>query len=524
MELEGKSIIGRGRSGGSGKTLYAVNAATGERLEPAFHAAGEDDLERAMTLASAAFPEYREFPRARRAEFLRQIATNLEALGDALIHRVMAESALPEGRVRGELGRTCFQLRFFAGIVEEGSWVDARVDTADPDRKPLPRQDLRSMLRPLGPVAVFCASNFPLAFSVAGGDTASAYAAGCPVVVKAHSSHLGTAEMCGAAIRDAAAQTAMPEGVFSLLFTESYSMAQAVIAHPAVKAGGFTGSRGGGLTLLAIAQKRAEPIPFYAEMSSVNPVFILPNALEQRGAHIAAGLHASITLGVGQFCTNPGVVLAPAGQGGDALVSALGEKLSATAPAAMLNTNIRKAYCKAVAARAGDERVRGVTVTEQPPNAAVPALFEADVETFLKHPELSEEMFGPASILVRYEGIEQALQLVATMEGHLTATIHHAPGDEEACAKLAAALETRVGRIVFNGYPTGVEVCQAMVHGGPYPSTSDGRSTSVGGRAIDRFARAVCYQDAPASVLPEELRDGNPAGLVRVLNGARGRD
>src|SRR5580658_8701506 len=266
MELEGKSIIGQGRGSGSEKTFYAANAATGERLEPAFQAATEADLERAMTLATAAFPVYRDLPRTHRATFLRQIAANLEGLGDALIHRVMAESALPEGRVRGELGRTCGQLRFFAEIVHEGSWVDARIDMADPDRKPLPRQDLRSMLRPLGPVAVFCASNFPLAFSVAGGDTASAYAAGCPVVVKAHSSHLGTAEMCGLAVRDAAAQTGMPEGVFSLLFTEGHRIAQAIVAHPAIKAGGFTGSRGGGLTLLEIARKRTEPIPFYAEM------------------------------------------------------------------------------------------------------------------------------------------------------------------------------------------------------------------------------------------------------------------
>jgi NADP-dependent aldehyde dehydrogenase len=524
MQLEGKSIIGQSKGSGPEKTLYSVNSATGDRLEPAFYAATEADLERAATLASAAFPVYRGMARAKKAEFLRQIAANLEGLGDALIHRVMAESALPEGRVRGELGRTCGQLRFFAGIVEEGSWVDARIDTADPDRKPLPRQDLRSMLRPLGPVAVFCASNFPLAFSVAGGDTASAYAAGCPVVVKAHSSHLGTAEMCGTAIREAAAQTGMPEGIFSLLFTEGHRIAQALVAHPAIKAGGFTGSRGGGLTLLAIAQKRAEPIPFYAEMSSVNPVFILPNALEQRGAQLAAGLQGSITLGVGQFCTNPGVVMLPVGAEGDSVVAALGEKLRGTAAAPMLNKNILQAYGKAVAARAGDVRVRAVAAGAQPANGAVPALFEADAETFLKTPELSEEMFGPASILVRYQGLEQALALASTQEGNLTATIHHAPGDEEACEQLVAALETRVGRIVFNGYPTGVEVCQAMVHGGPFPSTSDGRSTSVGGRAIDRFARAVCYQDAPGSVLPEELRDGNPAGVMRVLNGVRGRE
>lgn len=496
-----------------------MNAASGEQMQPGFYGATKGDLERAAQLAADAFPEYRSLPRSKRSAFLRQIASNLEGLGDALIHRVMDESALPEGRVRGELARTCGQLRFFAGIVDEGSWVDARLDLADPNRKPLPRSDLRSMLRPLGPVAVFCASNFPLAFSVAGGDTASAFAAGCPVIVKAHSSHLGTAEMCGHAISNAAEQTAMPEGVFSLLFTEGHDVAQALVAHPAIKAGGFTGSRGGGLKLLEIAQSRPEPIPFYAEMSAVNPVFILPHALEQRGAQLAAGLHGSITLGVGQFCTNPGIVLAPAGKSGDSMAAELAEKLRGTAPAAMLNSHILGSYRKVVKARQGDARVRCLGAGEETANRASAALFEADAETFLKTPELSEEMFGPASILVRYQSIDQALQLARTMEGNLTATIHYAPGDEADCARLVAALETRVGRIVFNGYPTGVEVCQAMVHGGPYPSTSDGRSTSVGGRAIDRFVRAVCYQDAPQTTLPEELRDGNPAGITRLVNG-----
>ena len=263
MNLQGTSIIGHRRAEASGKAFHAVNAATGEQLETAFHGATAEDLETAAQLAAAAFPEYRALPRAKRADFLRQIASNLESIGDPLIHRVMAESALPEARVRGELARTCGQLRFFAGIVDEGSWVDARLDLADPNRKPLPRSDLRSMLRPLGPVAVFCASNFPLAFSVAGGDTASAFAAGCPVIVKAHSSHLGTAEMCGVAVRDAAQQTGMPEGIFSLLFTEGHQIAQALVAHPAIKAGGFTGSRGGGLKLLEIARSRPEPIQFY---------------------------------------------------------------------------------------------------------------------------------------------------------------------------------------------------------------------------------------------------------------------
>ncbi len=524
MQLHGTSIIGQSRSGLSPKTFFGVTAATGEPLSPAFYAAGKKDLEQAASLAAAAFPIYRALDRARRAAFLRQIATNLEGLGDALIHRVMAESALPEGRVRGELGRTCFQLRFFATIAEDGSWVDARLDSADAERKPAPKPDVRSMLRPLGPVAVFCASNFPLAFSVAGGDTASAFAAGCPVIVKAHSSHPGTAEMCGTAIQQAAAQCEMPEGVFSLLFTEGREVAQALIAHPAIKAGGFTGSRGGGLTLLNIARNRPEPIPFYAEMSAVNPVFILPHAMAARGPQLAAGLHGSVTLGVGQFCTNPGVVLLPAGEKGDEVAGALAEKIRGTAPASMLNATIFKAYTDAVGSRTKGGHVKNLAECAHQTHAAGAALFETDTETFQKTPELAEEIFGPASLLVRYATFCDALKIAESLEGNLTATIHHAPGDEDAVAQLTAALETRVGRIVYNGYPTGVEVCQAMVHGGPYPSTSDGNSTSVGGRAIDRFARAVCFQDAPAAALPVELRDGNPAGIARIVNGKLGRE
>lgn len=524
MQLHGTSLIGQSRSGLSPKTFFATEAATGKHLDPVYYAAGLKDLDAAASLASAAFPVYRALDRARRAAFLRQIATNLEGLGDALIHRVMAESALPEGRVRGELGRTCFQLRFFAGIAEDGSWVDARIDTADPNRKPAAKPDLRSMLRPLGPVAVFCASNFPLAFSVAGGDTASALAAGCPVIVKAHSSHPGTAEMCGAAVQEAASQCGMPEGVFSLLFTEGREVAQALIAHPAIKAGGFTGSRGGGLTLLNIARNRPEPIPFYAEMSAVNPVFILPHAMAANGPQLAAGLQGSITLGVGQFCTNPGVVLLPAGDKGDEIAGALAEKLRGTAPAAMLNATIFKAYTDAVTSRVAGGHVRNLVEGAHGEHVAGAALFETDTATFQKTPELSDEIFGPASLLVRYASFCDALALAHRLEGNLTATIHHAPGDEEAVAQLTAALETRVGRIVYNGYPTGVEVCQAMVHGGPYPSTSDGRSTSVGGRAIDRFARAVCFQDAPAAALPVELHEGNPTGIARVVNGKLGRE
>ena len=526
-ELLGTSIIGQARAAaGAGKPFYGVNATTGDRLEPAYHPAGTEELERAVTLAAAAFPEYRDMERQRKAAFLREIAAQIEALGDQLIERAVAESALPEGRIRGERGRTCFQLRFFAGIVEEGSWVDARIDTPDPHRQPVPKPDLRSMLRPLGPVTVFCASNFPLAFSVAGGDTASALAAGCPVVVKAHHSHPGTAELVGLAVRQAAAKTFMPEGIFSLLYGEGAVIGHGLMAHPLIRAGGFTGSRKGGLALLETARRRPEPIPFYAEMSSVNPVFILPNALARRGPQIAAGLHGSVTLGVGQFCTNPGVVITPVGQAGDELAVALAEKMGATAPAAMLNSTIYESYCRGVEARGGVARVRRLAAAA-PANghaAAAAALFETDAETFLHSPELAEEIFGPESILVRSRNLEEMLTIARSMEPNLTSTILMAEGDEDAARQLVAALETRVGRIVFQGYPTGVEVCHAMVHGGPYPSTSDGHSTSVGGRAIDRWARAVCFQDSPPSLLPVELRDGNPAGILRIVDGARTRD
>ncbi len=512
--LQGKSLVGWGRATGGEETLYGYDARTGERLEPAYDGATAAAMDRAANLAADAFAPYRALPRARRSEFLRAIAAGLEALGDPLIERVRAESALPEARLRGELARTSGQLRFFAGIVEEGSWVDARIDTGDPGRKPLPKPDVRSMLRPLGPVAVFCASNFPRAFSVAGGDSASALAAGNPVVVNAHFSHPGTAEMCGGAILAAAQKTGMPEGVFSLLFTVGYRIGQELVAHPLIQAAAFTGSRKGGLALLAIAQSRPEPIPFYAEMSSVNPVFILPHALAERGDALAAGLHGSITAGVGQFCTNPGVISLPGGAAGDRLAAALAEKLAATPEAPMLNAGILENYTAKVAARTADPRVRTLASAK----GSAPALFEATVETFLAEPDLGEEVFGPASVLVRYGKFEEALAIACTMEGNLTATIQMAAGDEGDAVRLVAALETRVGRILFQGYPTGVEVCQAMVHGGPYPATSDARTTSVGGRAILRFARPVCYQDTPEGLLPEELRN-EAEGLRRLVDG-----
>lgn len=524
MELEGRSIIGFARGQKTGEIFRGVNAATGETLDPAYYSATDSELDHAIGLAGSAFSVYRDLPRQRRAAFLQQIAANLEALGDGLVTRVMQESALPEGRVRIERARTCMQLRFFAGIVEEGSWVDARIDPADPSRQPLPKPDVRSMLRPLGPVGIFCASNFPLAFSVAGGDTASALAAGCPVVVNAHFSHPGAAELAGMAIREAAARTNMPDGVFSLLFSGGQQIGQGLVTHPGIKAVAFTGSRRGGEALMRLAQARAEPIPFYAEMGSVNPVFLLPNAVAQGATSWAAAFCASINNGVGQYCTNPGVLLVPRSSPGEEFASSLAEKMQAAPHLAMLNSGILGNYRRGVSARAADRHVRTVAqAAASNAKVAVPALFEADVDSFIRTPELAEEVFGPTSLMVRYGQPEQLLSVAESMEGNLTATIVAGPGDEEAARKLIAVLETKVGRIVFQGVPTTLEVCQSMVHGGPFPATSDGRSTSVGGRAIERFARLVCFQDAPGGLLPEELRDGNPAGMWRVVNGERTR-
>ncbi len=522
MNLEGQSIIGFARSRNTGGVFRGVNAATGAPLPPDYFSAGDAELDRAVELAASAFQSYRDLPRRQRAAFLRQIAANLEALGDAVITRVLEESALPEGRVRGERDRTCMQLRFFAGIVEEGSWVDARIDTADPARKPLPKPDVRSLLRPLGPVGIFCASNFPLAFSVAGGDTASALAAGNPVVVNAHFSHPGAAEMAGVAVRDAAQQTGMPEGVFSLLFSSGQHIGQRLVTHPAIQAVGFTGSRRGGEALMRLAQSRPRPIPFYAEMGSVNPVFLLPHAVARSASPLAGLFHASINLGVGQYCTNPGVLLVPRTQPGEEFASTLAGKMQESPQLPMLHAGILDNYRRMVTARAADARLRTLAhAAGGSARAAVPALFEADVRLFVETPELSEEVFGPASLMVRYREPEELLAVAAAMEGSLTSSILLGPGDEELARKLAAILETKVGRVVFQGVPTTLEVCQAMVHGGPFPATSDGRSTSVGGRALERFARLVCFQDAPDSLLPEELRNANPAGIWRVVNGAR---
>jgi NADP-dependent aldehyde dehydrogenase len=506
-DLQGTSIIGFGRGQIAGQTLQGINPATGEKLTPVYHSASLAEVDNAVKLAHAAFAVYSQTTGAERAEFLRRIAENIEALGDELVARANSETALPEARLRGETARTCSQLRLFADVVEEGSWVDARIDRGDPERKPLPKPDVRSMFLPIGPVVVFGASNFPLAFSVAGGDTASAFASGNTVIVKAHPAHPGTSELVGLAISEAVKSCELPEGTFSLLYDAGNEVALVLVRHPLIKAGGFTGSRIGGRALFDAAVSRPDPIPFYAEMSSVNPVIILPGALRERQDQIAAGLHGSVTLGAGQFCTNPGLILLS--EGAEGFINKLGDLMVNTPEQTMLTPAIATNYKNGIASRtnhAGVETVGG-------------ALFKTDCARFLTSPELAEELFGPSTLVVTYKGRRQLIELVEKLEGQLTATIHGTEDDLLAYKDVIRLLETKAGRLVFNGFPTGVEVGHAMVHGGPYPATSEGRSTSVGTRAIYRFSRQVCFQDFPNNALPAELRDENPLGIRRMVDG-----
>lgn len=524
MQLTGEMLIGyaavRGQAGGQRAFDPTANAAI---AEPEFGFGTREDVDCAVGLAIGAFDTYRNLPLKRRAAFLEAIADEIMVLGDALIERAHAESGLPAARLTGERGRTVGQLRLFAQVVRDGHFLRATIDTAQPERQPLPRADLRLAKIPLGPVAVFGASNFPLAFSVAGGDTASALAAGAPVIVKAHSAHLGTSELVGRAVQKAAQRQGMPEGVFSLLVGAGREIGEALVAHPGVKAVGFTGSRQGGLALLNIANNRHEPIPVYAEMSSINPVFLLPRALASRTDALAQGFVDSLTMGSGQFCTNPGLVLAIDGPDLQRFVVAAGKALSAKAAQTMLTPGIHAAYKSGraqVEAVQGVERVACGADAAGQPNAAQAALYVTDAQRLLRSPALQAEMFGPASVVVKARDIDELMQVADLLEGQLTATLHLDEGDHDAVRQLLPVLERKCGRILANGFPTGVEVCHAMVHGGPFPATSNAMYTSVGASAIDRFLRPVCYQDMPDALLPVALQRANPLGAWRLTDGA----
>ncbi|WP_299055874.1 aldehyde dehydrogenase (NADP(+)) [uncultured Nocardioides sp.] len=524
--LTGEMFLGATRVRGSHGTVRGVDPRTGAELEPAYGLGGTDDVARAAELADAAFATYRRTSPSERAAFLETAADNVEALGETLVAQVQLETGIVEPRVRGELGRTVGQLRRFAALVREGSWVGARVEPALPDRKPLPRPDLRQRKIPLGPVAVFGASNFPLAFSVAGGDTASALAAGCPVVVKAHSAHPGTSELVAGALAAAVAAHDLPEGVFSMVYGDGRGVGTALVTDPRIRAVGFTGSRSGGLALVAAAAGRPVPIPVYAEMSSINPVFLLPGALATGPEALAAAYVDSLTVGVGQLCTNPGLVFGVRGPDLDAFLAAVAARLADSPALPMLNPGIHASYVEGVASTGALDGVATVGSGKQDESLAAGGqahVFTAALGDFAAEPAMQEENFGSSSLVVQVDDAEELAGVAERLEGQLTATVHAVESDHAAAAGLLDVLETKVGRVLFNGWPTGVDVGSAMVHGGPFPATSDGRSTSVGTLAIERFVRPVAYQDVPPALLPAEVDVDNSLGLWRLVDGEPGR-
>lgn len=518
--FNGAILVGASERQG-GAPFFAIDPSTGAKGEVAFHNASAADVADACALADAAFESFSTLTPDARAAFLEAVADGIMAIGDLLITTAMSETGLPRGRLEGERGRTVGQLRLFAGYVRQGDWLDATIDKALPERQPLPRSDLRRVNQSVGPVAVFGASNFPLAFSVAGGDTASAFAAGCPVVVKGHPAHPGTGELVARAIAAAVRSCGLHEGVFSYLPGTTNDLGGALVADPRIKAVGFTGSRGGGLALMKIAAERAEPIPVYAEMSSINPVVLLPGALAARAEALGTAFVGSLTLFSGQFCTNPGLVVALDSPDLDRFVASAAEALSGNAAQVMLTPGIHAAYEKGVAALSGAEGVTTVArgVAGDGVNRGQHALFATSGDRFRANPALAHEVFGSSSILVKCASVEEMIATIADLEGQLTATLQMEESDQADAARLLPTLSRKVGRVLANGWPTGVEVTHAMVHGGPFPSTSDGRSTSVGTLAMMRFLRPVCYQDVADAVLPPALQAANPWQLNRRVEG-----
>lgn len=503
------------------EAFRSIDASTGEPFGEPFAVHGLSDVDKACAAAHQAFQPYRSGDLDARAAFLERIGAEIMAIGDVLIETAMRESGLPRARLEGERGRTIGQLKMFADVVRRGGWLGLRIDPALPERQPLPRPDLRLRMVPLGPVAVFGASNFPLAFSTAGGDTASALAAGCPVVVKGHPAHPATGALVADAIHRAVEACGMPQGVFSHLVGAGYDLGTALVQDPRIAAVGFTGSRGGGLALLRLAQARPVPIPVYAEMSSINPVLLMPEALAARGAALGTAFVGSLTMGAGQFCTNPGLLLAIEGEGLESFVGAARDALGQAVGTTMLTSGIHAAYEQGVAALTGHNRVElvargqvgaGVTCGQA-------ALFSTTADAFLSDEALGHEVFGASSLLVRCRDEGEMIRVLEAAEGQLTATIHMDADDIDLAKRLMPVLELKAGRILANGWPTGVEVTHAMVHGGPFPATSDGRSTSVGSLAIDRFLRPVSYQALPSELLPPELRDGAAGGFPKLVDG-----
>lgn len=514
--IEGINVIGYTTSKDGSEVLQAFKPRENELFPEQFHVATEEEVNLALEKAQEAFQEYRNFSGKKKAEFLEAIADGIEGLGGELISRASAESGLPTGRLEGERGRTCGQLRMFAELLKEGSWLDARINSEGPD--------LRRMMFPIGPVVVFGASNFPLAFSTAGGDTASALAAGCPVVVKGHESHPGTNELVAGAIAEAAKKTGMPDGVFSSL-NGGPAVGSAVVRHPLTKAVGFTGSFGGGKAIYDLAQQRDEPIPVYAEMGSVNPVFLLNQKLSSESDELAETYAGSVTLGVGQFCTNPGLIIGIKGKGLTQFTHSLSEKLNEIQPDCMLNPKIAKTYRER---RATVLEQSGIEVLTEPAeetnNHGAAAVATVPADEFLANEELSQEVFGPFTLVISCSDKQQMQQVAEHLEGQLTITFMGTDQELKENRILVDTCREKAGRVIFNGVPTGVAVNHAMHHGGPFPATTDSKFTSVGTTAIYRFTRPVSFQDCPEALLPDELKAGNPLNIWRMVNGEFTKD
>lgn len=521
MNLTGLSLIAGAVSAASDETFQAVNPRTTLPLPTVFHNASSDDIDRAATLAAEAFKETRNYSAAKIADFLDTVAAEIEALGDTLIETCDSETGLGTARLTGERGRTTNQLRAFGNLLREGSYVEAIIDTAQPDRQPNPRQDIRRMLLPIGTVAVFGASNFPLAFSVAGGDTASAFAAGCPVIVKGHPSHPATSELVAQAINQAIQKCEFPQGFFSLIQGSTIAVGQALVQHPKIEAVGFTGSLGGGRAIFDTASQRPKPIPVYAEMGSINPVVILPDALKTRGEAIADGFVNSVTLGAGQFCTNPGLVFLLETPETQPFVDAVSQKLRDKPSATLLNESIQTRLESTVSATSAHE---AVTVSAQG-NATADTgftfpntLLSTSVDAFTTDEALQTEHFGPVSLFVRCQTFAELTAAIDELEGNLTATVHSEASEQNEAKIVLDLLREKVGRVIMNSYPTGVEVVASMQHGGPYPATTAAGTTSVGMTAIKRFMRPIAFQNMPDELLPDALKADNPLGIWRIVD------
>ena len=518
--ITGLQLIGTKESGEGHKTFRTSNPRDGKPTPWEFRESTAEEVHKAAELAAAAFSAYRDLPGARRADFLEAIAARLEAVADDLVEVYTLESGLPEGRARGELGRTTGQLRAFAALAREGSWAMARIDTALPDRTPVAKPDIRKCLFPLGPIAVFGASNFPFAFSTAGGDTASALAVGCPVIVKGHPLHAGTGEAAARCIQQAARETGMPEGVFSHLQSGGIALGEQLVRHPLIKGVGFTGSRKAGLALFRLGQERPEPIPVFAEMGSINPVVVLPSATEESRGW-AKAYAQSVTLGSGQFCTNPGLILGVAGPAWDRFVASLSQEISQVPASCMLHKGMADNFRQLRTEFLSQDGVEAVAPLEGAASDALVAGSVARVSgtDFCGNPALQKEVFGPFTLTVACTDLNELLNAVRMLEGQLTASILGEPDEIGGVPDLLDVLKNKVGRLLFNGVPTGVEVCPSMHHGGPFPATTDARFTSVGTDAVQRWLKPISFQNAPEEVLPPALRDENPLGILRMVNG-----